>query len=71
MLTLVPYLTDYKSAREAEKAWRDNKDFVIQSWGHDGDGKPTNRSNMIRLKALDAQIKLRYNKLQKVVIIDG
>jgi hypothetical protein len=69
-IVLTPYLTDYKSAKAVKEAWEADKDFVIQTFGHPGEGKPTNKSNMRRLKDPARTANIRYAKLRKVVVVE-
>jgi len=65
-ITLVPaYGRDYKSQAEVIAAWSEGKDFLIASLSHPSHGKYCS----IRDFGGYSGIKLRYNKLKKVVVI--
>ena len=45
-ITLTPaYGRDYKTAAQARAAWNNNTDFIIQTYGHPGDGRPANKQS--------------------------
>lgn len=60
-LTVVPaYGRDYKSAKEAVADWEANKDFLINDFSSQFDGKYINRLQV----PPNSVIKIRYKKLQ-------
>ena len=71
--TLTPaYGRDYKSIKEVEKAFYDNKDFIFNDITSPWDGKPCNRTSLIEAGVLN--VKVRYAKGRRVLSmsrIDG
>jgi hypothetical protein len=62
-INLVPaYGRDYKSQKEVQQAWDENKDFIVQ--GLAGHGQATNKSESIELGVKIALI--RYARMTKV-----
>ena len=62
-INLVPaYGRDYKSQKEVQQAWDENKDFIVQ--GLAGHGQATNKSESIELGVKVALI--RYARMMKV-----
>ncbi len=62
-INLVPaYGRDYKSQKEVQQAWDENKDFIVQ--GLAGHGQATNKSESIELGVKVALI--RYARMTKV-----
>ena len=67
MITLTPaYGRDYKSKKAAEDDFRADKDFILNDIFSSWDGKPINRSQLIKDHKM---VKLRYNKLRKSAIV--
>jgi len=62
MITLTPYLTDYKTKAEVLEALK-TKDFTINEFGHPYDGKPCHIKDLP-----DKIVKVRWNKLTKVCL---
>jgi hypothetical protein len=63
-MTLTPaYGRDYKSAKAAKADYAENKDFVVNQFGHPADGKYANRED------LNGQsVTLRFGNLRKVCV---
>jgi hypothetical protein len=63
-MTLTPaYGRDYKSAKAAKADYAENKDFVVNQFGHPHDGRYANRAD------LDGQsVTLRFGNLRKVCV---
>jgi hypothetical protein len=62
MPVLTPaYGRDYKSAAEAEKAYLEGKDWILNDISSRWDGKPCSCRNFP-----NQRVELRYNKLRKV-----
>jgi hypothetical protein len=62
-INLIPaYGRDYKSQAEVQKAWDEDKDFIVQ--GLAGHGQATNKSESIALGVKVALI--RYARMMKV-----
>lgn len=68
MITLTPYLTDYKSAAEALAAFDLGKDFVLNDATSRWHGKPIGARDAA---ALGDDIVIRYGKLRKTVRVEA
>jgi hypothetical protein len=55
---------DYKSAKEVEKDWNDNKDFVVADIFSPWSGHYINKQD-----APDTTINIRYDKNRKVWVV--
>lgn len=67
MITLTPaYNRDYKNKKQVETDFNNNKDFIINDMFSVYNGKACNKSD---LKDKYKSVKIRYNKLQKILII--
>lgn len=65
-LTLIPaYGRDYKSIKAVKQDWEAGKDFQIQDISSSWNGSYTS------IKDIHPEVKIRYYKLTKVVIISG
>lgn len=68
-MTIVPiYNRDYKSKDAVMIAFNENKDFRISDMSSRYDGKPVNKSDIIR--AGIKQVSIRYNQLRRVAVIN-
>ena len=66
-ITVIPaYGRDYKSVKEVKEAYEAGKDFIIQDMFSGNDGRAVNKEDAVRE---GVQLKVRYAKLTKVVII--
>jgi hypothetical protein len=63
MITLTPYLTDYKSAPDAISAWRAGHDFTLNDVRSPWHGKPCSIRDFP-----DQQIRIRYASLRRVTV---
>jgi hypothetical protein len=64
-LTLVPaYGRDYKSGKEVQADWDDNKDFQINDMSSPHDGAYINKQD-----ATSGSYNIRYKKLTQVKVI--
>lgn len=64
MITLTPaYGRDYKSKAAVQVDWDDCKDFIVTSYGHPWDTKPTNKSQLE-----GEPVNIRYGNLRKVMV---
>ena len=67
MTTLTPaYNRDYKSKKDVLNDFDNNKDFIINDMFSPYNGKYCNKSD---IKNTYKSVKIRYNKLQKVIIV--
>ena len=67
MITLTPaYNRDYKNKKQVETDFNNNKDFIINDMFSVYNGKVCNKMD---LKDKYKSVKIRYNKLQKIIII--
>lgn len=67
-LTLVPaYGRDYKSKKEVIEAFNANTDFLIASFMHPYDGKPANKTDLVRECSA---VNIRYKKLRNICVIE-
>lgn len=63
MITMTPaYGRDYKSAKAAKESWYGGADWIINDITSRWDGKP------VTFKELNETVKLRYNKLTRVIV---
>ena len=72
MITLTPaYNRDYKNKKQVETDFNNNKDFIINDMFSVYNGKACNKSDLYNLGYKDKykSVKIRYNKLQKIIII--
>ena len=58
---------DFKSQKEVEKAFKADKDFLINDMFNRWDGKPCNRSSLKEAGVQTAQI--RYGNLRKAITV--
>ena len=66
MTTLVPaYGRDYKSPKAVKADWAAEKDFQIMDMSSPDNGRYANRQDFNK----GTQVKIRYNKLTKLVVI--
>ena len=71
MLTLIPaYGRDYKSGKAVKADWEDNKDFIIQSFGHPYDGKYINKKDAETINP-KAEFMIRFKQNRNFVIVKG
>ena len=74
MLTLTPaYGRDYKSKKAVTEDFNNDKDFVIMSMAQalfkDGQGGTyTNKTDLVKMG--HKQVKIRYSKLRKVMMME-
>ena len=67
MTTLTPaYNRDYKNKNDVLTDFNNNKDFIINDMFSPYNGKYCNKSD---IKNTYKSVKIRYNKLQKVIIV--
>ena len=67
MTTLTPaYGRDYKNKKDVLTDFDNNKDFIINDMFSPYNGKYCNKSD---IKNTYKSVKIRYNKLQKVIIV--
>ncbi len=66
-MNLVPYLKDYKSKKEIEKDFNNDRDFLINDFFNPYDGKPINKSQIVEEGI--REVSVRYNNLRKKAII--
>ena len=67
MTTLTPaYNRDYKNKKDVINDFNKNKDFIINDMFSPYNGKYCNKSD---IKNTYKSVKIRYNKLQKVIIV--
>ena len=67
MTTLTPaYNRDYKNKKDVLTDFNNNKDFIINDMFSPYNGKYCNKSD---IKNTYKSVKIRYNKLQKVIIV--
>ena len=65
MITLTPaYGRDYQSAQAVLAAWNSEKDFMIATYNSPDHGRYCSRKDF-----KETQVKIRYDKLSKCVII--
>jgi hypothetical protein len=57
----------YKSKKEVIEALKNNRDFRVNDFKY-GFGMATSREDLLHLK--EKEVKVRYNKLQDVVLIN-
>ena len=62
-VTLTPYLTDYKTAKAAKEAYDAGKDFILNDFGNQYDGKPINKTDAERA---GYKVTLRFCQLRKI-----
>ena len=63
-MVLTPaYGRDYKSAAEAEKAYMEGKDWILNDISSPWDGKPCSCRDFV-----GKRVELRYNKLRKATV---
>lgn len=68
-VTLVPaYGRDYKSKKEVEQAWKEGKDFQIQSIGHPDDGRYINKEDAAK-DLPGTTFNIRYKQLRNVAVV--
>jgi hypothetical protein len=68
MIGLTPaYGHDYKLPAEVSAAYNAGKDFIIADISNRWHGKPANNADL----APEGKVKIRYNKLTKVVILNA
>ena len=66
-MTLTPaYNRDYKNKKDVLTDFNNNKDFIINDMFSPYNGKYCNKSD---IKNTYKSVKIRYNKLQKVIIV--
>lgn len=66
--SIIPaYGRDYKSKAEAEQAWKDGQDFIIQNFFSPDDGRYVNIHEMKKTDTAE----LRYRKLERVTMVKG
>ena len=66
-MTLTPaYNRDYKNKKDVLNDFDNNKDFIINDMFSPYNGKYCNKSD---IKNTYKSVKIRYNKLQKVIIV--
>lgn len=69
MKTLTPaYGRDYKSRKAAVKDFLEGKDFILNDITDRYDGKPCNLEDLKKVKV--HQVKLRFNNLTSVTVVD-
>ena len=67
MTTLTPaYGRDYKNKKDVLTDFDNNKDFIINDMFSPYNGKYCNKSD---IKNTYKSVKIRYNKLQKIIIV--
>ena len=67
MTTLTPaYNRDYKNKKDVLTDFNNNKDFIINDMFSPYNGKYCKKSD---IKNTYKSVKIRYNKLQKVIIV--
>ena len=67
MTTLTPaYGRDYKNKNDVLTDFNNNKDFIINDMFSPYNGKYCNKSD---IKNTYKSVKIRYNKLQKIIIV--
>ncbi len=67
MTTLTPaYNRDYKNKKDVLTDFNNNKDFIINDMFSPYNGKYCNKSD---IKNTYKSVKIRYNKLQKIIIV--
>ena len=67
MTTLTPaYNRDYKNKDEVLTDFNNDKDFIINDMFSPYNGKYCNKSD---IKNTYKSVKIRYNKLQKIIIV--
>ena len=67
MTTLTPaYGRDYKNKNDVLNDFDNNKDFIINDMFSPYNGKYCNKSD---IKNTYKSVKIRYNKLQKIIIV--
>ena len=67
MTTLTPaYNRDYKNKNEVLTDFNNDKDFIINDMFSPYNGKYCNKSD---IKNTYKSVKIRYNKLQKIIIV--
>ena len=67
MTTLTPaYNRDYKNKNDVLTDFNNNKDFIINDMFSPYNGKYCNKSD---IKNTYKSVKIRYNKLQKIIIV--
>ena len=67
MTTLTPaYNRDYKNKNDVLTDFNDDKDFIINDMFSPYNGKYCNKSD---IKNTYKSVKIRYNKLQKIIIV--
>ena len=67
MTTLTPaYNRDYKNKNDVITDFDNNKDFIINDMMSPWDNKSANKQD---LKGYYKSVKIRYNNLQKIIIV--
>ena len=67
MTTLTPaYNRDYKNKNDVLTDFNNNKDFIVNDMFSPYNGKYCNKSD---IKNTYKSVKIRYNKLQKIIIV--
>ena len=67
MTTLTPaYNRDYKNKKDVLTDFNNNKDFIINDMFSPYNGKYCNKSD---IKNTYKSVKIRYNRLQKIIIV--
>ena len=67
MTTLTPaYNRDYKNKNDVLTDFNNNKDFIINDMFSPYNGKYCNKSD---IKNTYKSVKIRYNKLRKIIIV--
>ena len=67
-VTLTPaYGRDYKNKQDVINDFNNDLDFIINDFSSPWDGKSANKND---LKGYYKSVKIRYNKLQKIIIVN-
>ena len=69
-LTLVPaYGRDYKSQAAVKKDFEANKDFKVCDMSSPWDGAAVNKTDLLNYSDAPVNVKVRYNRLTKLMVI--
>jgi hypothetical protein len=65
---VTPFGRDYISEEEALKDWQEGKDFILRDISSRWDGLPFNIGSA--KEGGFAQVNIRFDKLQKIIVVD-
>ena len=69
LIVIPAYGRDYKSKKEAEKDWNENKDFKIQDMSSKYDGAYVNKEDLLKEDSVYTHVEIRYKQLTQLTIV--